>query len=101
MSNSRLIQSLVGLIGALVGVLICALAGIDFSASSKETAIQEQAQSNSTTPTNITSLSSKDIELSQLRFQLQLLKGQLGSCRGESSQLRMDALTNQMNQQRR
>lgn len=101
MINSKIIHTLVGSLGALLGVFFCAVAGIDFSAPSKDSVIREQALSNSTSPTNITSLSSKDIELGQLRFQLQQLKGQLGSCSAEASRLRMDALTNQMNQQRR
>lgn len=101
MRNRKLIIALTGLLGGLVSVFVCAVAGVDFSASSKAETFQNQTDSRSSIPTNITQLSSAEIQLSQLRLQNQQLQIQLASCSAESSRLRIEAMTNQMNQQRR
>jgi hypothetical protein len=101
MNSSKLIGLLTAFLGALLGVFVCAVVGVDFSASSKSESFQKQVESGSGAPTNITQFSPTEIQLSEVQFQIQSLKNQLASCSAESSRLRMDALTNQMNQQRR
>lgn len=98
MKTGRIIQVLTGAIGALVAVLVCALAGIDFSV---------QEETSTTTQQNVlmgqsqTSMGYPLSEVTQLRSQIQQLKFQLSSCQSKNSFLEMDALTNQMTQQRR
>ena len=98
MTNSKLTQSLVGLLGALVGVFVCALAGIDFSAQDVETQTSQQNVLIGQSPTTMNYQAS---EVSQLRAQIQQQRTQLSLCQSDVSFLRMDALRNQANQQRR
>ncbi|CAN2175235.1 hypothetical protein MCEMRE26_00150 [Candidatus Nanopelagicaceae bacterium] len=98
MKTGRIIQILTGAIGALVAVFVCALAGIDFSAQEETSATTQQ---NVLIGQSQTSISSPFSEVTQLRSQIQQLKVQLSNCKSQNSFLEMDALTNQMAQQRR
>lgn len=95
---NRIIQVLTGVLGALAAVLICAVAGIDFSAQDEVIAAPQKNVLMGQSPTT---LNYQISELSQLRSQNQQLQTQLFLCKTEASNLRLDALMNQPTQQRR
>ena len=96
---NRIIQTLIGISGALIGIFACAVAGVDFSAPSTKEISQIQTDSKTNAPANNSLLIPNG--QSQLSMQIQQLQSQLAMCKAEASRLRMDAMINQMNEQSR
>ncbi len=99
MNINRITQGLTGILGALLAILVCAIAGANFSA--QEESKQESSQQNVLMGQSPTNLDYQVSEVSQLRTQIQRLQSQLSFCELDVSRLRMDALMNQNSQQRR
>ena len=99
MNTNRIIQGLTGILGALLAILVCAIAGVNFSA--QEESKQESSQQNVLMGQSPTNMSYQFSEVNQLRTQIQQLQNQLSLCNSDVSRLRVDALMNQNSQQRR
>jgi len=98
-NTNRIIQGLTGILGALLAILVCAIAGVNFSA--QEESKQESSQQNVLMGQSPTNMSYQFSEVNQLRTQIQQLQNQLSLCNSDVSRLRVDALMNQNSQQRR
>ena len=98
MKTSRIIQVLSGAVGALIAILVCALAGVNFSTQEE---VSKTTQENVLMGQSQTNMNFQISEANVLRSQIQQLQYQLTSCEANNSFLRMQALTNQMTQQRR
>lgn len=98
MRTNRVIQVLSAFFGALVAVFASAAIGIDFSPENEVSPVTQRSVLMGQSPTNLTH---QIADIAQLRSQVQQLQSQLTACRAEASALRLDALMNQPNQQRR
>ena len=89
------VSGLYGLVGALVGVFLCALVGIDFSKGSESiadvpenTPVQSQASENWP--------SQQQVQDSMAQFNLQRLESELSFCKVQLGSARLEAQMEKM-----